>query len=93
MRTEIQDIKEEHMREVNEILQENEKMNKEVEEERLQKRSAEYRVRRLEEELEVGKSLLEQAKKVADESKEEYEVRGLSLPLVYTCAISTLRAN
>jgi len=74
MRTEIHDIKEDHLKEMGDILQENEKMNKELEEERLQKRSAEYRVRRLEEEVEVGKSLLEQAKKVADESKEEYEV-------------------
>lgn len=74
MRIEIHDIKEDHLKEIGDILQENEKMNKELEEERMQKRSAEYRVRRLEEEVEVGKSLLEQAKKVTDESKEEYEV-------------------
>lgn len=77
IRNEIHDMKEEHLKEIGDILQENEKMNKEVDEERLQKRSAEYRVRRLEEEVEAGKSLLEQAKKDADESKEEYEVRDL----------------
>lgn len=77
IRNEIHDIKEAHVKEIGDILQENDKMNKEVEEERLQKRSAEYRVRRLEEEVEAGKTLLEQATKDADESKEEYEVREL----------------
>merc|ERR1712087_445929 len=73
MRAEVQNSKEEHMKEIEDILEENEGMKKELEEERSQKRSAEYRVRRLEEDVESGKTLLEQAKKDKEDSKEEYE--------------------
>lgn len=74
MRAESLNTKEIHMKEMGDLLEENEIMKKELDEERMQKRSAEYRVRRLEEELEMGKELLEQAKKDAESSKEEYEV-------------------
>ena len=48
-------------------------MKKDLEEECSAKRSAEYRVRRLEEEVEAGKELLQQAEKEREDSKEEYE--------------------
>jgi chromosome segregation ATPase len=79
MRAELQNSKEEHMKEIGDIFDENEKMKKELDEERMQKRSAEYRVRRLEEEVEIGKELLDQAKKATEESKEEYEVSSAPL--------------
>ena len=60
-------------------MEENETMKKELDEERMQKRSAEYRVRRLEEEVETGKELLDQAKKATEESREEYEVNNAPL--------------
>lgn len=77
LRNEMQISKEDHLKEIGGILEENEKMRIELDEERMQKRSAEYRARRLEEEVETGKELLDQAKKTTEESKEEYEVRAL----------------
>lgn len=74
MRAESLNTKEIQMKEMGDLLEDNEIMKKELDDERLQKRSAEYRVRRLEEEMEMGKELLEQAKKDAKTSKEEYEV-------------------
>jgi chromosome segregation ATPase len=74
MRAESLNTKEIHMKEMGDLLEDNEIMKKELDDERMQKRSAEYRVRRLEEEMEMGKELLEQAKKDAESSKEEYEV-------------------
>ena len=79
MRAELQNSKEEHTKEIGDILGENETMKKELDEERMQKRSAEYRVRRLEEEVETGKELLDQAKKATEESREEYEVNNAPL--------------
>lgn len=79
MRAELQNSKEEHTKEKGDILEENETMKKELDEERMQKRSAEYRVRRLEEEVETGKELLDQAKKATEESREEYEVKNAPL--------------
>jgi hypothetical protein len=77
LRNEMQISKEDHLKEIGGILEENEKMRIELDEERMQKRSAEYRARRLEEEVETGKELLDQAKKTTEESREEYEVRAL----------------
>jgi chromosome segregation ATPase len=79
MRAELQNSKEEHTKEIGDIFKENETMKKELDEERMQKRSAEYRVRRLEEEVETGKELLDQAKKATEESREEYEVNNAPL--------------
>ncbi len=74
LRTEMQNSKDEHLKEIGGILDENEKLKNELDEERMQKRSAEYRVRRLEEEVGMGKEHLDQAKKNAEKSKDEYEV-------------------
>ncbi|KAL3808289.1 hypothetical protein ACHAXA_009801 [Cyclostephanos tholiformis] len=73
LRTEMQNSKDEHLKEIGGILDENEKLKNELDEERMQKRSAEYRVRRLEEEVGMGKEHLDQAKKNAEKSKDEYE--------------------
>jgi chromosome segregation ATPase len=94
MRAELQNSKDEHMKKIGEILEEKETMKKELDEERKQKRSAEYRVRRLEEEVETGKELVDQAKKAAEESKEEYEVNSAPLarcivPTFLTCLFCT----
>jgi chromosome segregation ATPase len=85
LRNEMQNSKEDHLKEIGGILEENDKMRIELDDERMQKRSAEYRARRLEEEVEMGKELLDQAKKTTEESKEEYEVRVLHRSTV-SCA-------
>jgi chromosome segregation ATPase len=73
IREEMQNMKEEHLNEIGSILEENEGMKRDLNEERSGKRTAEYRCRRLEEEVETGKALVEQARKDAEDSKEEYE--------------------
>jgi hypothetical protein len=62
------------MKKKGEIVEENETMKKELDKEQKRKCLAEYRLRRLEEEVEMGKELVNQAKKAAEESKEEYNL-------------------
>ena len=73
MRNEMKASNEVHTKEMGGLLEENEEMKKAIEDMESHKRTADYRIRRLEEDLEAEKELRLEAKKEIDESKEDYE--------------------
>ncbi len=73
IRNEMKTADEDHRKEIGGLLEENDGMKKAIEELESHKRTSDYRIRRLEEDIQAEKDLRGEAKKELEESKDDYE--------------------